>query len=266
MKTLGWLTDIHLSFLSTDQKIAFLTNLSDQDIDSFLITGDLGEGRDIIQILYLLDSILDRNIFFVLGNHDYYYWGINEVRSEVVKFVSSSDHLFYLSASPFIPLTRSSVLLGHDSWADARNGDYDNSTVFLADYSLINDFLHHRKDGVRKVMEQLAQQGVDHILKRLNTSIDRYTTFYIATHVPPSRDACWHEGRISTDDFLPHFSSKLLGEEVVSLFSQHPDKEAIMLCGHTHSEGTARLAENVTVLTGKAIYGSPELQKVFTVV
>lgn len=31
-------------------------------------------------------------------------------------------------------------------------------------------------------------------------------------HVPPFREASWHQGRISDDDWLPHFTCKAVGD------------------------------------------------------
>jgi 3',5'-cyclic-AMP phosphodiesterase len=85
----------------------------------------------------------------------------------------------------------------------------------------------------------------------------------LATHVPPFRDACWHEGTISDDEWLPHFTSKAMGDALLEIMRDHPAQELTVLCGHTHGRGEARLAENILVLTGGAEYGSPAIERVF---
>lgn len=34
----------------------------------------------------------------------------------------------------------------------------------------------------------------------------------VLTHVPPFKEACLHKGKISDDDWLPYFSSKVMGD------------------------------------------------------
>ena len=42
---------------------------------------------------------------------------------------------------------------------------------------------------------------------------------------------------------------------------QHPDKEMLVLCGHTHGAGEAQILPNLRVLTGNAEYGKPVVQQ-----
>ena len=45
--------------------------------------------------------------------------------------------------------------------------------------------------------------------------------------------------------------------------AEHADNQLTILCGHTHSPGECHPAPNVTILTGKAEYGHPGVQRVF---
>ena len=58
-------------------------------------------------------------------------------------------------------------------------------------------------------------------------------------HVPPFREACWHQGRISDDLWRPPFSCKAVGEALVEAMEAHPGREMTVLCGHTHGAGEA---------------------------
>ena len=44
-----------------------------------------------------------------------------------------------------------------------------------------------------------------------------------------------------------------------------PDRELMVMCGHTHGRGEAEILPNLRVLTGGAECGNPELQRVFDV-
>ena len=82
------------------------------------------------------------------------------------------------------------------------------------------------------------------------------------THVPPFREACWHEGQISDDAWLPHFACKAVGDRLTALARAHPEHTLTVLCGHTHSAGVAWILPNLKVYTGAAEYGNPIVQRV----
>src|SRR5215213_9460740 len=91
------------------------------------------------------------------------------------------------------------------------------------------------------------------------------TNFIIlATHVPPFREACWHQGKISDGDWLPHFTCKAVGDVLLEIMKENPDHKLTVLCGHTHGGGEAQVLPNLKVLTGAARYGRPALQNVIS--
>lgn len=83
----------------------------------------------------------------------------------------------------------------------------------------------------------------------------------VLTHVPPFKEACLHEGEISGDDWLPYFSSKVMGDVLITIAQQYPEIEFLVLCGHTHSEANVCYG-NLTIEVGKAEYCLPEIQKI----
>lgn len=85
----------------------------------------------------------------------------------------------------------------------------------------------------------------------------------VAIHVPPFAAAAWREGKQSDDNWLPHFSSKVAGDMLMSVAGAHPDREILVLCGHTHGGGTIDVRPNLRVITGPAEYGKPVLQQLF---
>ena len=129
MKQIAWLTDIHLNFLTKWQLDEFFDKLQASDVDIFLISGDIGEATDIIDFLKRFD-ILEKPVYFVLGNHDFYHGSVEEVRQTVAELADESQFLTYLTACDFpIALSSTVGLIGHDSWSDGRCGDYQKSPV-----------------------------------------------------------------------------------------------------------------------------------------
>ena len=84
-------------------------------------------------------------------------------------------------------------------------------------------------------------------------------------HVPPFRESCWHEGRVSDDEYLPHFSCKAVGEVLLRCMRARPDRKLTVLCGHTHGRGSVDMLPNLSVVTGGADYGRPAVQAVWDV-
>jgi Icc protein len=80
--------------------------------------------------------------------------------------------------------------------------------------------------------------------------------------VPPWREAAWHRGKPSDDDWLPFFSCKAAGDVLEAAMRARPDREMLVLCGHTHGGGVARILPNLEVRTGEAKYGQPRIQGV----
>jgi hypothetical protein len=80
--------------------------------------------------------------------------------------------------------------------------------------------------------------------------------------VPPLRDACWHEGQISNDEWLPHFTCKAMGDVILEIMRATPQRKLTVYCGHTHSSGICQPLPNVTVHTGIAKYGMPTVQEI----
>jgi len=262
MKRVAWLTDLHLNFLDFEKVDAFLERVAATNSDAVIISGDITESTELISVLRRVERTLARPIYFVLGNHDYYFSSLAEVRRRVDALCQTSKFLKWLNTSGIVRLTSSVALLGHDGWADGRLGDYERSLVAMNDWRLIEELAGLAKEPRWEVLKRLADEAAEHIRRLLPTALDRFAEAVLVTHVPPFRGACWHEGHISNDEWLPHFSDKAVGDAIVEVMSQRHDRRLTVLCGHTHGKGTYQPLDNVTVLTGGAIYGEPEIQRV----
>jgi Icc-related predicted phosphoesterase len=93
--------------------------------------------------------------------------------------------------------------------------------------------------------------------------LDRYKEVVMLTHVPPLREACWHEGNISDDEWAPHFTCKAVGDVLLEVMPDYPDHSLMVLCGHTHGRGETHPLPNLRILTGAAQYGNPDIEQIF---
>ncbi len=199
----------------------------------------------------------------MLGNHDFYHSSIRRVREEILELTRRNPRLVWLNAVDAVALTEQVGLVGHDGWADARLGDYERSLVMMNDYRLIEEFSRVNKQDRWPLLMREADAAADHIRQVLPKALEAFERVMLLTHVPPFREACWHEGKISNDEWLPHFTSEAMGRAIIDVMQAHPRNQLVVLCGHTHGRGEARPAENVVVYTGASEYGAPGIERVF---
>jgi Icc protein len=264
---LAWYTDIHVNFLRQPGVEAFFAMLAETECDAFLLSGDIGEAPNVAQLLNALDNVARRPVYFVLGNHDFYRGSIAGVRKTVQQLCAVCPDLHWLPDAGVVPLTADACLVGHDGWGDGRLGDYFGSDVLLNDFGLIEEFGGFDEDPEERLakLHALGDESAAHFRAVLPDALSRFRHVLVVTHVPPFRESCWHEGRLSDDAWLPFFTCKAVGDVLVEAMREHPDREMTVLCGHTHGAGEAEILPNLRVSTGGAVYGSPKVQRVLEV-
>lgn len=266
---LAWLTDIHLNFLGDDERQIFYQEVAQDNGDAVLISGDIAEAPPLTDLLKEMASAIKKPIYFILGNHDYYRGEVSEVHEAMTALTKAHDQLFWLPASGIQQLNKTTLLLGQDGWADGRLGDYQNSRVSLNDSRFIKDLFQARMLGKSQLLEKM-QQLADIDAKQLQNDLVKAVgqdpkKIIVLTHVPPFREACQHEGQISDDNWLPYFSSKVIGDELMQSAQENPSIEFLVLCGHTHSNAYYQPLNNLTIKAGAAEYYSPVVQEVITI-
>lgn len=267
---LTWLTDIHLNFLESDARQDFYLRVSDTDCDGVLISGDIAEAPSIELIMIEMAEAIQKPIYFVLGNHDYYRGEIATVKKQLTLLSKTDALLHWLPASGPKVLQNGVVLLGQDGWADGRYGNYARSRVALNDSRLIAELFQAKmagRFGLLDAMQQLADADATQLQRDCLNAIETHHAkkIIILTHVPPFKTMCLYEGKISGDDFLPFFGSKATGDVLLELVSDNPSVEFLVLCGHTHHAACYQPLENLVVKVGQAEYYGPGIQDVFTI-
>ena len=265
IKRLAWVTDIHLDFMEPEQIRTFCRKITEHCPDALLIGGDIGTATSISSYLMMLENELSCPIYFVLGNHDYYHGSIKGVRDEMETNYQQSDQLNWLPLTGVVGLTEQTCLIGHDGWGDGRLGDYRNSTVMLNDYLLIQELAGLAANKRLTVLKKLGDEAAAYIRIQLQSALKHYQKVIVLTHVPPFKEACWYQGEVADDNWLPHFSCKAVGEVLEEVMLQHMDRVMTVLCGHTHNSGVAEILPNLVVKTGAAAYGKPQLQELLLI-
>ena len=288
MSKIAWLSDIHLNFLRAKELNQFIDRLSRSSLDSIWISGDIGQSKTVIEYLMLMESSMEFPVFFVLGNHDYYEGSVHHLREKIRDLCSSSKKLHWLNESGVVEVSPEIGLIGHDSWADGRFGDYNHSELIMNDHLLISEFnpilgnseksMRSYPSGIRNIylfflshevkqerlsiMQAFAGEAHKHVETYLPFALEKYKHVYFVTHIPPFKEACRYQGQISDDSGLPHFSCQIVGDSLVRTMKNYPYRHLTVLCGHTHSQAETHILDNLTVFSAEAVYGSPRIQKI----
>lgn len=265
MKRVAWLTDLHLNFLKERHADEFLSRVVATRPDAVLIGGDIAEAPSVEKHLEHIATRLECPIYFVLGNHDFYFGSIQRVRSVVGELCREWPNLIFLTSAGVISLSARTGLCGHDGWADARLGDYERSLVMMNDYRLIEELAGVNKRDRWPLLKAMGDEAARHVEAVLPAALAQHEEVIFLTHVPPLREACWYQGQTSNDEWLPHFTCQAVGDALLRIMRDHPDRHLTVLCGHTHSRGETQPLANARILTGGAEYGLPEIQRVFEV-
>jgi len=261
---LGWVSDIHLDCLNDDLAVdAFLEDVASRNADAWLIGGDIAEASSVVAYLQRFELATRGTVYFVLGNHDFYGRSIEAVQRQIRSALSRSTRLVWLSDAEVQHVDGGLVIVGDDGWADARLGDARGTPVLLKDFFLIRELAGLSRPSLIHAMTALGDAAAQRLEPKLCRAAESSDRVVVLTHVPPFREAAWYDGRMSSDEFLPWFSSRAMGEVILACAAAHPAVRFLVLCGHTHGPGTCEPARNVIVHTAGAEYGAPRVQAVF---
>jgi hypothetical protein len=285
MIELVWITDPHLNFLRVAGGSKHFGRYVASDVERLedprvVITGDIAECWSLLHLLSeFVEGLNEKRkipTYFVLGNHDAYDGSIKQARevAQLVEAVAKGEGniAMWLTHAGVVELAEDVCLVGHDGWYDGRYGTPESSTVDMADFHLIQDFAPGKdRDGNPKPLprmslllkvRQLGEQFAREAEPVLREAVAEYRRVIFATHVPPFKQASWHEGAPSDNNWLPWFTNKAMGDMLIAVAEEFPDTLIEVLCGHTHSSGEVWMLPNLLVRTGAAKYGHPDVHKV----
>lgn len=279
---LAWCTDIHLDFLEREggtERIVndFTTPLSGVACDGFVISGDISLANDIVRHLRILDEVVKKPVYFVLGNHDFYGGSFDGVRSRVRVLCSTSNNLRYLTGGGVVSLTPSTAIVGDDGWYDALHGDPFRSQFVMTDWFRVSDYLeagavsmssHGQRPHLGTVValsRKFAVASANRVLESARVASQSHSTVLVITHVPPWPKVHMHGGEGGDNGTQPWYTSKLMGDAIEMVAAENPGVKFEVFCGHTHGLCSAPITGNVTCHVGGAKYGDPRVQGVLQI-
>jgi hypothetical protein len=254
------LSDLHLNFLDAPGRRRFIQDLAERPVDAWLLSGDIGEAPTVGPYLQELATLVPVPLYFVLGNHDFYGGSMAGVTEALESLSRAQEGLVWLTLAEPQRLTPDLAVVGDDGWGDARLGDPLGTLVLFNDFFLIQELTGHQRPELIRRLNLLGDESARRLGPKLEAAAEGCRNVVVVTHVPPFEGACWHEGKNSSEGWLPWLTCDAVGRAILDVAGRHPATSFLVLCGHTHSPGRYAPAPNVLVHTAGAIYGHPAIQ------
>jgi predicted phosphohydrolase len=267
MTRLAFLTDTHFDCLDPGKTQKFGRWVKSMG-DACVITGDIATGDTLPARLTEFQNGFEGEVYFVLGNHDRWKSSFAQVEKDMRILCAYNANLHWLGDGKVYQIGHTQ-LCGVDGWYDYQCGDItERMRVGMNDWHEIEEFkkvnaLATMGGYTKPLIDMLRELGQDSAIqaREVLAKCDKTKPVLFATHVPPFKEASWHEGKISNDQYLPFYTNIALGY-VLNEWAKDA-QYLTTLCGHCHSAGTYQALPTHHVVTGAAEYGNPRVNTVF---
>ena len=259
MKTIAWLSDVHLDMVDMSWFEDLCTEIKNADAQSIWLTGDIATGNDVCDWLVRIHHQTQLPIYFVLGNHDYYDSSFAKVDQDVQEMLSKHDGIFWMDTQDSVALNEATSLVGVGGWGDARAGDFHNTPIRINDHRLIEDLSNIPRDEVYHRLQQRGSMMAHRLEQQLSTCMNAQS-IWVLTHVPPFEQSCWYKGKAGDPHWTADFVCVAVGEVLEQFAQENPEKNIYVLCGHGHNRGIVRMHKNLIVHTAAAEYRKPRVE------
>lgn len=272
----NWATDIHFDHCKPKQIDEYLQKLCDTDVDALFITGDISTGHEIDQHLSLISKAAgEKPVFFVCGNHDFYYSSFANVRDKIVELSKVFTNLKYLSRSDFVMIKDKTAVVGHDGWYDMSVSSNPPSHLQfkMCDWDLIDDFAQHifmqlisgnsTTGATIGMCSKLAHEATAHVVTSASNAISSGAEHVVVlTHVPLWESVHTYQNKPGEEDVHPYFTNEVMGKELTRLAGEHSNVQFTVFAGHTHGAARAKILPNLSCFVQAAEYGDPTFERV----
>lgn len=256
---LCWITDAHLDHVSPPILSAFLADIQAMAPTALLISGDTSTAPRLVQGLERIQQETGIPLFFILGNHDFYFSSISEVREQVRQLSRSNPRITWLPDVGYVELSPHLALVGHGGWGDGLVGDFWGSELYLNDFRLIKDLKPLRKSEWLPVLKGLGDETAAFLRRFSAEAAKRFSRVIILTHVPLFPESCLYQGRQDPNG-LPFFCCYSGGQAMVEVADEYPHVNFTVLSGHTHEAAAVKICPNLEAFVQEAEYGRPRFR------
>lgn len=258
----AWITDIHLNMVGDLGAKAFLDSVRNHDSDIVFCTGDIAEGSCLQHYLTMMDEIVQKPIFFVLGNHDFWDSSVDHVHNTYTQFLNTKTFLKWMPKQGVVRIADKVAVIGHECWYDCGYGNWENSGFVMADWKYQGDYRGCKtKQDIVDRSRKLAMTGVTYLAKQLGDAVKDHDKVIILTHFPPFAETHVYQNQPGNIFAQPFFTNRLLGEMLLQACKTFPNKQFVVLAGHTHGRVSKQILPNLVVHVGGAEYQYPKIQE-----
>lgn len=260
-----WITDPHINNMFPWQKYSFINKIQNEEKPKgVLISGDVSGGPLLSYDLKLLAKT-NIPIYFVLGNHAFWWSSFDKTHKRVRKLTSKYPNLIWLEDKEIVPLDDEICLIGAEDWYSADVGD-SKWLKYTFDWFMIKDFRQMNSMEERiNAFREIADRGVKNIEHKLKKALELdYKTIYILLHYPPFIEATRDEFSTFGKFWLPYNSNIRMGKAIVNIMKDYKNKHVHILAGHSHEPIFIRASRSVDCQIGEGRYlGIPHSQKIY---
>lgn len=235
-----WATDLHLNYFTNEYIDNFGRSLLKYKSSALIISGDISLGNRLENDLKVLSNAIQIPIYYVLGNHDYWYSSFDKV-DELSKKLES-DLIINLN-DKCISINKDTALLGFNGWYDCNYGTIDPD-IQMSDWVKIEDFKNNDpiKISKERSSKSLEFKNLSNLAKQ-----DGFVNQLIVTHIPPFEE-------LIIDKEKPFYGSYTSGQILRSLDLN----KIVCLSGHTHNNFFYK-EKNMDCYVGEACRGKPDV-------
>ena len=259
-----WFSDLHLARVFPWTFIKFIYSINKEKPSAVFLTGDISNGPFLITHLKMMAKFIECPIYFILGNHDYFFSSFEEQHIKIKALCKEYPNLIWLTNSDAVRLNDEVALIGTEGWYDAEMGNPKYLTATL-DWILIKELreIKSTKDRV-EYFRMLADKSADIIFEKLEKALEQdYKTVYILTHMPPFKEATRDEGTMLADFWLPYNVNLRLGKKIEEIMATRKKRNVVVLAGHTHHPEYIRVSRNIHCQVGASKLFKINSQKIF---
>jgi len=250
-----WLTDTHLDKVFPWTLARFILHIIKEDPAGIFLTGDISNGLLTCWHLKLLARFIKCPIYFVLGNHDYFFHSLDGMHAKIRKLCAEHSNLIWMTEAGIIKLNDEFALIGTDGWYSAENGNPEYLR-FTFDWFMTEDFRRMPSMNARiDKWRAMADWSALDIMGKLEGAIAQdYKNIIILTHQPPWIEATRDVGTILEKYWLPYNTNIRLGKVIERVMGAHKKKHATVLSGHCHTDNWIYVSRNIECKVQRAKY------------
>lgn len=234
-------------------KRRFIDRITSINADGLILTGDISNGLWLESDLRYLAEHHKKPIYFVLGNHDYYWRHIGSVQNDVRRLCSEYPNLIWLTESSLQIIAPNVSLVGHEGWFDANCGDRD-ATQWAVDRILNLDFWRVG-DHVDQIYmwREMAKLSASILEEKIRSALANSRIVYVATHFPPWKEASRADGKILEKLWHAYNTNVVLGQKLEDIAAK-TTSQIVVLAGHTHLSCNLTVSKNLTCRVAQSSY------------